>query len=180
VILIAFGSNLIHPDLGEPQDVVMAALQALLRDGIDGMAVSRLYKSAPVPASDQPWFVNGVARLDTHLAPADLLVRLHSVEAAFGRVRRLRNEARILDLDLIDHHAKVQAGPPTLPHPRAAERAFVLRPLMDLAPDWVHPVSGDSIDTLLARVDPGQTLFPITDATTYISDEALHAKAIAV
>jgi len=180
VILIAFGSNLVHPALGQPQDVVLAALSSLLRDGIQRIEVSRLYKSAPVPVSDPPWVVNGVARVATRLAPADLLVRLHSVEASCGRVRRLRNEARILDLDIIDFCGRVEEGPPILPHPRASERAFVLYPLKDLQADWVHPVTGEGIDTLIDRLDQGQALFPITDRPMYIEPAPLPSQAIAV
>ncbi|MCR9254587.1 MAG: 2-amino-4-hydroxy-6-hydroxymethyldihydropteridine diphosphokinase [Alphaproteobacteria bacterium] len=180
MILIAFGSNLVHPELGQPQDVVMAALRDLLRDGIDEIEISRLYKSAPVPVSDQPWFVNGVARLTTGLAPVDLLARLHAVEAAYGRVRRQRNEARILDLDIVDYDGRVEAGPPVLPHPRAGERAFVLRPMQDLVPEWTHPATGESLLTLLDRLDPSQALFPLTEHPIYISGEPLRREAIAV
>ncbi len=115
------------------------------------------YRSAPVPASDQPWFVNGVARLETELEPQALLAALHAVESALGRERRVRNEARAIDLDLLDYAGRIDPGPaPVLPHPRLEGRAFVLAPLADLAPDWRHPVSGARAADLLARVDPAQ------------------------
>lgn len=163
----------------------MAALRHLLRDGIDEIEISRLYKSAPVPISDQPWFVNGVARLETKLSPTDLLVRLHSVEALFGRVRRLRNEARILDLDIVDYDGLIQSVGPILPHPRASDRLFVLKPIQDLAPTWQHPVSGESIAALVAKSPADQSLLPITDAPMIISphisgSETLRSEAIAV
>lgn len=121
---------------------------------------SSLWRSAPVPRSDQPWFFNAVVAVKSSLSPADLLARMHAVEARFGRVRRERNEARVVDLDVLDFEGRVSpAGAvPILPHPRLGERAFVLRPLAEIAPDWRHPVSGAGIATLLAALDPGQAL----------------------
>ena len=92
--------------------------------------------------------------------PADaLLAELHAVEEAFGRVRTVPNAARLIDLDLLDFHGEIAAGGPgraTLPHPRMADRAFVLRPLADLAPDWRHPVTGPPIAALLAALPADQ------------------------
>jgi 2-amino-4-hydroxy-6-hydroxymethyldihydropteridine diphosphokinase len=120
-------------------------------------ARSAWYATAPVPRSNQPDFVNGVARVESDLDPAALLFLLHDVEDAFGRVRAVRNEARVLDLDLIDYEGRVEDGiaGPILPHPRAHERGFVLVPLRDVAPGWRHPVSGEDIDTLIASLPPG-------------------------
>ena len=105
-----------------------------------------------MPASDQPWFVNGVAEVATRLDPAALLVLLHAVEREFGRTRGVANAARVLDLDLLAYGATVadgRNGGPILPHPRLHERAFVLVPLVDLAPDWRHPVLGKTATELL-------------------------------
>ena len=112
-----------------------------------------------MPDLDQPWYVNGIARLDTALSPEALLARLHALEEAFGRVRRQRWEARAIDLDLIDHCGLVRLeGAPLLPHPRMDQRAFVLMPLADVAPDWRHPVDGRPIAELLAALPPGQRI----------------------
>ena len=99
------------------------------------------------------------------MTPADLLVCLHAVEVRFGRVRRAVNAARVLDLDLLAYGSQVSAPgeSPILPHPRLAERAFVLLPLAELAPDWRHPVSGLSVAELAARLPPGQTARPLDD-----------------
>jgi 2-amino-4-hydroxy-6-hydroxymethyldihydropteridine diphosphokinase len=160
VIIIAIGSNLPHPEFGSPQAVCEAALQRLEEQGIRIVRRSHWYRSAPVPLSDQPWFINGVAEVDPgpDLIPADLLNRLHEVEASFGRTRSRRNEARILDLDLIDFEGRVTAegSRPELPHPRAGERAFVLLPLQELAPDWRHPVTGEAIEELIDALPEGQ------------------------
>ena len=136
-----------------------AALERLAASApVRVVARAAWYRSAPVPVSDQPWFVNGVALLETVLDPVALLAALHAVEAAFGRDRQVRNAARSLDLDLLDYHGRIDPGPaPVLPHPRLQGRAFVLAPLADLAPNWRHPVSGERAATLLARVDPAQS-----------------------
>ncbi len=127
------------------------------------MRRSRWYESAPVPASGQPWFVNGVAAVETELSAADLLALLHRIEADFGRERRVRDEARVLDLDLLAYGDRVSAPgeTPVLPHPRMAERAFVLLPLAEMAPGWRHPVSRLSAAEMAGQLPPDQVARPI-------------------
>lgn len=163
MILIGLGANLTHPEHGAPQRTCEAALAALDALGIRVLRRSRWYRSAPVPASDQPWFVNGVAELASERDPAALLACLHRVEADFGRVRQAVDEARLLDLDLLAYGRRVSAPgeTPRLPHPRLSERAFVVLPLAELAPDWRHPESGLSARQLAARLPPGQTALPL-------------------
>ena len=163
MILVALGANLDHPRFGQPRQTLEAALAALQHRKVSVVACSRWFRSAPVPRSDQPWFVNGVASVATDLPPARLMALLHEIEAEFGRTRQRRNEARVLDLDLIAYHDRV-SGPdesPVLPHPRLAERAFVVLPLVDLAPDWRHPVSGLSAAELAGALDPADTAEPL-------------------
>ena len=85
---------------------------------------------------------------------------MHRIEAGFGRVRRERNEPRVLDLDLLDYAGEVSASgqEPALPHPRLRDRAFVLLPLRDVAPEWRHPVSGESIDALITTLPVPQPI----------------------
>jgi 2-amino-4-hydroxy-6-hydroxymethyldihydropteridine diphosphokinase len=118
-----------------------------------------------VPISDQPWYVNGVAELRTDLGPQQLLSELHAVERLFGRERRERNEARVLDLDLLAYGNLVRPGPepPILPHPRLAERAFVLLPLCDLMPQWRHPVDGRSLNEMIAALPSDQIARPLSE-----------------
>lgn len=152
MILVGIGSNLAGAEHASPQAVCESALAALERSGLIVVARSRWYETAPEPPSDQPWFVNGVVRIDTGLGPDDLLERLHDVERAFGRVRRVPNEARVLDLDLLAHGDIVRSGPAVLPHPRLHLRAFVLLPLAEVAPGWRHPVTGLDVDTMIASL----------------------------
>jgi 2-amino-4-hydroxy-6-hydroxymethyldihydropteridine diphosphokinase len=126
--------------------------------GITVSGRSSWFRSAPVPTSDQPWFVNGVAKLVTDLSPWRLLALLHDVEAEYGRVRSVPNASRTLDLDLLAYDDMIVDGTGglVLPHPRLAERAFVLQPLAQLAPEWRHPVSGQTAGEMLAGLPPGQ------------------------
>lgn len=158
-VYVALGGNLDHPVWGPPRKALEAALDELARRGVTVRRVSRWYRTAPVPASDQPWFVNAVVEVATDLEADALLALLHAVEAQFGRVRSAPNAARLIDLDLLDYRGVTSpggAGKATLPHPRMTGRAFVLRPLADLAPGWRHPVTGQPIAALLAALPPGQ------------------------
>jgi 2-amino-4-hydroxy-6-hydroxymethyldihydropteridine diphosphokinase len=162
-VYIGLGANLPSPEHGTPRETLEAALRALAAHGLAIVARSAFYESEPVPVSDQPWYLNAVVEVATDLAPAEVLALLHSVENAFGRVRSVRNEARVLDLDLLDHRGSVCEGPdsPLLPHPRLADRAFVLLPLRDIAPGWRHPVSGRTIAELLESLPEGQRIRPL-------------------
>ncbi|MEX2297393.1 MAG: 2-amino-4-hydroxy-6-hydroxymethyldihydropteridine diphosphokinase [Dongiaceae bacterium] len=158
-IFIGLGSNLSGPH-GDPQAQLEAALVELAAAGVRTVRRSRWYESEPVPVADQPWFVNGVVEVETALDPAELLALLHRVEAAFGRIRRVRNEARALDLDLLAYGDRVLAGEagPILPHPRLQDRAFVLLPLAEIAPSWRHPLLGESAAVLAEKLPPGQRI----------------------
>ncbi len=162
MILVAIGANL--PGLaGEPPLEVCRAAAAAL-DALPGVrlrALSRWYLTAPVPPSAQPDYVNAVAHLATGLDPAALLAAVLEIETRAGRRRGERNAARTLDLDLIDMDGLVRAAPdPVLPHPRAHQRGFVLFPLRDLAPGWVHPTLGRGVEALIAAL-PEQPVRPL-------------------
>ncbi len=161
MILVALGANLSGPSGASPLRACRDAAEALA--GISGLRLLRLspwYVTAPVPASDQPDYVNGVARLEGRLDPAVLLALLQSIEGRAGRIRGAVNAARTLDLDIVDMDGVVRTGPdPVLPHPRAHQRAFVLKPLRDVAPGWVHPGLGRTVEDLLADL-PRQAIRP--------------------
>jgi 2-amino-4-hydroxy-6-hydroxymethyldihydropteridine diphosphokinase len=161
VILIALGGNL-DSSIGGPLATMQASLAYMPQLGIEVRAVSPWYRSAPWPASDQPWFVNGVAEVTTARTPGDLLSQLHQIETRFGRTRSVPNAARTLDLDLLVYGDEVAAGAVNLPHPRLQDRDFVLAPLADLAPAWRHPVLGATARELLAKLPPSAGLARIS------------------
>jgi 2-amino-4-hydroxy-6-hydroxymethyldihydropteridine diphosphokinase len=159
MILIALGSNLASA-AGAPAQTVAAALAAFRANEIEPIKVSRFYRSEAWPDKNDPPFINAVAQIATRLPPAKLLEALHAIEHRFGRVRDRRNAPRTLDLDILDYEARVEFGPPVLPHPRMDTRAFVLLPLTEIAPNWRHPVSGQRITELLAQLPPADVQCP--------------------
>ena len=156
-ILIGLGANLPSPRHGPPVATLEAALATLAGQGLEIVARSGWWESAPVPASDQPWYVNGVVEVRTKLGPEELLALLHSVEADFGRVRTVPNAPRVLDLDLLAYGSLLRPGPepPLLPHPRLAERGFVLYPLAQIQANWRHPATGLTVAQMIARLPSG-------------------------
>lgn len=156
-----------HPDYGDPVNTLKETVSRLRRS-IAVLRQSSWYRSAPVPLSDQPWFVNAVLAVKTEMPEEKLLQLLHETERAFGRVRRQRWEARMIDLDLLVYHDRVsenqdQLSGPVLPHPHMQERAFVLAPINEIAPEWRHPVSGLTASQLLEKL-PDEQAFDILDA----------------
>ena len=161
MILIGLGANLASSEFGAPPASLETALRMLQESGVTLVGRSRWYRSAPVPLSDQPWFVNGVAAVAPKVDPADLLKLMHEIEKRFGRVRRERDAARVLDLDLLDYEGRISAPgapPPILPHPRLTARAFVLRPLAEVAPNWRDPRTGTDLQALLRALPRDQTV----------------------
>ncbi len=150
---IALGSN-----LENPLSQIRQAMEELNQlPGTRLISKSSLYKSAPVGRLDQPDFINAVVLIETHLAPHDLLKALLDIEHSHGRIRELLNAPRTLDLDILLYEDLECCDEKlTLPHPRMSKRAFVLKPLMEIAPDCHIPGHG-SIAPLLAACN-GQQL----------------------
>lgn len=169
--LIALGANL---PVGErtPEDTVLLAIAELRERTAGPVAASRLFRTPAFPAGAGPDFVNAAISMPWSKSPQELLSLLHDVEMRFGRTRMTRWEARILDLDLLavgdlifpnrQTQAKWASLPVReaaiqtpneliLPHPRLAERGFVLVPLADVAPNWTHPVTGHSVEEMLSH-----------------------------
>lgn len=160
-ILVALGANLPGPEGRAPLETCRWAAGAL--DALPGLrlvALSRWYRTPPDPPSDQPWYINAVARLAGAADPAALLAALHALEAAAGRRRSGEaNAARPLDLDLIAIGGLVRDAPdPVLPHPRAHRRGFVMAPLAEVAPGWLHPRLHRSAQALAAALPAPEPL----------------------
>lgn len=177
-VVIAVGANLPTDDGNDPARTVRAAARALHRvRGLRAVRLSPLYTSAPLggpTVAGQPDYVNGVVLARTSLAPATLLARLHRLEEEHGRIREVRWGARTLDLDLVQYgdplagtDVRSATTDLTLPHPRASERAFVLRPWLDLDPD-AHLRTGRDVravrDLIPSLVD--QELHPLEEGTS--------------
>ncbi len=175
IFLIALGANLNSP-VGGARETLEAALSELGRRGVVVVARSRWYRTAAFPPGSGPDFVNGAARLTADLSPDSLLAILHEIERDLGRDRRRRWAPRACDLDLLacgdfvapdratvlewirldsDSQAREAPAGLILPHPRLHQRGFVLRPLADVAPDWRHPVLGETVVEMLAALPPG-------------------------
>ncbi|HWY64807.1 MAG TPA: 2-amino-4-hydroxy-6-hydroxymethyldihydropteridine diphosphokinase [Rhizomicrobium sp.] len=151
MILIALGANLPGP-AGPPAAGLRAALARLEDRGVKILAVSCFYETPAWPDPGQPAYINAVAAVETTLQPVELLTLLHGVETEFGRLRSAPNAPRSLDLDLLDHDGTVMTEGVVLPHPRMSQRSFVLVPLQEIAPDWRHPVTGEGVGDLLAKL----------------------------
>ena len=176
IYLIALGGNM-PSSAGPAESTLRAAIARLAETGLTVTAVSRFFQTPCFPAGAGPDYVNAAAQIETSLPPQELLAKLHQIEAEFGRARTERWGMRSLDLDIIAAGSQVLPDlaryeswrnldaelqrimtPEELivPHPRLAERAFVLIPLADIAPDWEHPVSRQSVSQMLAALPAGE------------------------
>ncbi len=160
-IIVALGSNL-KGEWASSISVLEAAKTRLPAVGVKILECSSYWRSTAWPDATQPDYINAVALVETRLGADALLLALHSLEAEFGRVRTSVNASRVLDLDLIAFGRTVRADASLiLPHPRAAERRFVMGPLAEIAPAWRHPVSGERADGLAAAAHVGVDAGPI-------------------
>jgi 2-amino-4-hydroxy-6-hydroxymethyldihydropteridine diphosphokinase len=143
---LGLGSN-----IGDKRANITAAIEGLERGGVEVLARSHDYRTDPWGPVAQDWFINVCLRVRTDLAPERLLALCQQVERDLGRVREIRYGPRVIDIDILTYDDVEQDDPAlTLPHPRLLERAFVLVPLLDVAPDLV--VKGRRIADVLAEV----------------------------
>jgi 2-amino-4-hydroxy-6-hydroxymethyldihydropteridine diphosphokinase len=166
MILIGLGSNLTTDEYVTSKKILEAAIVQLNENNISVSNRSSFYETEPVPKSDQPWFVNAVVQVDTALNATDLLKCLHDIEHSLGRVRRERWEARIIDLDLLCYNDDIYPSKDqwknvskdidpncvVIPHGRLHERDFVLIPMKDVAPNWIHPIFGKTTKNMLEQL----------------------------
>ncbi len=156
---MALGCNL--PGAYTSREALLeAALRGLSDEGLEVVARSSWWRSAAWPDPAGPEYLNGVAIVRTALSPAETLAALHRIEARFGRARGKANAARTLDLDLVAYGRTVLNGDLVVPHPRAHDRRFVMGPLAELAPAWVHPMLAETASALADKASVGQDARP--------------------
>ena len=153
-IIIGIGGNIKSNDGFHPVIVAKKAINLLKNYSIEITEQSSWYETEPIPKSDQPNFFNCVVFANTILNELDVLKSLHEIEYKLGRRRKVVNEARVIDLDLIDYSNKILRNKEIIvPHPRAHQRKFVMEPLAELDKNWVHPVLKTNIKKILKNLD---------------------------
>lgn len=146
---ISIGSN-----VGDREQQIAAAVQALAERGIRVKQKSSIYSTEPVDVETQGWFLNCVVEVKTDLMPRQLLRAVQQIENDLGRKRLVRRGPRVIDLDILFYSSSVVRAPELeIPHPRLTQRRFVLVPLAEIAPGLRHPVENKSIDELLAETE---------------------------
>jgi len=174
--LVALGSNATEREHSNAE-LLKQAVAEIKAEGLATRRLSRLFSTPAFPAGAGPDFVNAALVVESPLPPEEVLAILHRVEASMGRVRRERWGQRVIDLDLLasgervlpdeaalrdwmalplDEQMRRAPDRLILPHPRMHERGFVLVPLADVAPDWAHPLTGQSVRAMLAALDPAE------------------------
>jgi len=175
-VYLAFGSNQAD-HLKDSVAIIQSSYALLMANSVNITTFSPFFQTPAFPAGNGPDYVNSVVCAQTSLNQNDLLAVLHDIEATLGRERKQRWGARVIDIDLLDYQGCILPtleiykywrnmtlelqktswpGDLILPHPRIQDRGFVLVPLKAVAPDWVHPVTHESIDVLIERIDPNE------------------------
>jgi 2-amino-4-hydroxy-6-hydroxymethyldihydropteridine diphosphokinase len=147
---LALGSN-----LGDREANLRDALNRLTSDELHIVRRSSLYETAPQELHDQPWFLNAVVEVETDLFPLQLLARARQIEREMGRRHVTPKGPRNIDIDVLFYgRSVIRTAALEVPHPRIAQRRFVLEPLAQIAPDIRHPVTGRSVNEMLAELGP--------------------------
>ena len=164
LVYIGFGSN-----IGDRQAHIQNAIHALSKtEGITLQKISSVYKTDPVGYETQAQFLNGVAAIQTNLPPLSLLHTLKNIETAIGRQHRIRWGPREIDLDILIYgDLCLQTEKLVIPHPEMHHRRFVLAPLAEIAPDLVHPVFQETIQTLVERLEDDKSVLKKEDCVLY-------------
>jgi 2-amino-4-hydroxy-6-hydroxymethyldihydropteridine diphosphokinase len=150
---LALGSN-----LGDREANLRDAVARLEASGIRVARRSSLYETAPQELLDQPWFLNAAVEIETDLFPLQLLASVRTIERQMGRRRVIPNGPRNIDIDILFYgRAVIAAAELTVPHPRIAQRRFVLEPFAEIAPEFRHPVTGKTAGEMLSALAPQGT-----------------------
>mgnify|MGYP001173617207 CR=1 FL=1 len=153
-IIIGIGGNIKSEDGTHSINIASKAISYFKNYSINVTDQSSWYETEPIPKSVQPNFFNCIVFANTILSELDVLRSLHEIEHKLGRRRRVVNEARIIDLDLIDYSNKVlTSNDVIIPHPRAHQRRFVMEPLAELNENWVHPILKMNVLEILKNLD---------------------------
>jgi 2-amino-4-hydroxy-6-hydroxymethyldihydropteridine diphosphokinase len=146
IAYLGLGSN-----LGRREEALQSAVDHLHRPDLRVTRISSVYETAPRDLQAQPRFLNAVIEMESDLFPRQLLARIDKIERALGRKRGIPKGPRVIDIDILFYgNTVIQTSELEIPHPRAAERRFVLEPLAELAPDLRHPVLRSSVRELLS------------------------------
>ena len=153
-IIIGIGGNLYSSNGLHPIEIGKKAIKAMKLMSINVEKQSNWYRSDPIPKSNQPKFFNSVIVAKTILNELEVLKSLHKIEDNLGRLRKNTNEARVIDLDLIDYSSKILENDNIkVPHPRAHLRRFVMEPLFEVEKNWIHPLLKLSVTEILNQLD---------------------------
>jgi 2-amino-4-hydroxy-6-hydroxymethyldihydropteridine diphosphokinase len=149
-VYLGLGSN-----VGDPEANLREALDRLETEGIRIVRRSSLYETEPQDIRDQPWFLNAAVEAKTDLFPLQLLARIQSIERAMGRRRVMPKGPRNIDIDILFYgRSVIHTTELETPHPRIAQRRFVLEPLSEIAAEFRHPLNGKTAREMLASLEP--------------------------
>jgi 2-amino-4-hydroxy-6-hydroxymethyldihydropteridine diphosphokinase len=148
IAYLSLGSN-----VGDRDRLLARTLERLASDDIRVVRASGVYETEPRDVPDQPWFLNQVVEIETSLFPKQLLARLQKIEIGMGRVRKEARGPRTVDIDILFYGDAIVSTPGLeIPHPRVADRRFVLEPLAELVPEFRHPRTRQTVREMLAAV----------------------------